>query len=134
MKKHLEYVKVRYGETDQMGVVHHGNYAQYLELARLGWLESFGVSYKKMEEEGIMLPVYEMNLKYKGAAVFDEVLQIEVWLKELPTAKITFVYEIKNAQGKLLTQAETTLVFTNAKTRKPIRCPEYILKLLNTGK
>ena len=65
MKDHLSILKVRYAETDQMGVVHHGNYAQYLEIARIDWLEKIGISYKSMEKNGIMLPVYEMNFKFK---------------------------------------------------------------------
>ena len=65
MKTYSSKVRVRYAETDQMGVVHHGNYAQYLELARIEWMEQFGVSYKGMEENGVMLPIYEMNFKFK---------------------------------------------------------------------
>ena len=64
MKSHETSVKVRYAETDQMGVVHHSIYPQYLEISRLNWLDTLGISYKSMEEEGIMLPVFELNLKY----------------------------------------------------------------------
>ena len=64
MKSHNTFVKVRYAETDQMGVVHHGNYAEYLEIARLDWLSALGISYKSMEEEGVMLPVYELHFKF----------------------------------------------------------------------
>ena len=92
MKSHKTLVKVRYAETDQMGVVHHGNYPQYLEIARLEWLSTLGISYKNMEEEGIMLPVYELNLKYIKPVTFDENLTIETRLHELPNVKIIFDY------------------------------------------
>jgi acyl-CoA thioester hydrolase len=130
MKSHESYVKVRYAETDQMGVVHHGNYAQYLEIARLDWLSALGISYKSMEENGVMLPVYELNTKFLKPAVFEDELQIEVKLKELPSVKITFEYLIYNQNKELLTKAFTTLVFMDAKTKKPIRCPQYILEKL----
>jgi acyl-CoA thioester hydrolase len=130
MKSHESFVKVRYAETDQMGVVHHGNYAQYLEIARLDWLSALGISYKTMEENGVMLPVYELNTKFLKPAVFDDELKIQVNLKELPSVKITFEYLIFNQCEDLLTKAYTTLVFMDAKTKKPIRCPQYILDKL----
>ncbi|TDN88697.1 acyl-CoA thioester hydrolase [Salegentibacter sp. 24] len=130
MKSHESFVKVRYAETDQMGVVHHGNYAQYLEIARLDWLSALGISYKTMEENGVMLPVYELNTKFLKPAVFEDELKIQVILKELPSVKITFEYLIFNQCEDLLTKAYTTLVFMDAKTKKPIRCPQYILDKL----
>ena len=72
MKSHISYVKVRYAETDQMGVVHHGNYAQYFEMGRIEWLRKLGVSYKKMEETGIMLPVINLNINYLKPAKYDD--------------------------------------------------------------
>lgn len=130
MNSHISYVKVRYAETDQMGVVHHGNYAQYLEIARIEWLNELGISYKSMEEEGIMLPVFEMNLKFKKPAVFDDELRIETRLKELPNVKIEFEYFIYNQKEELLTSASTVLVFMDARTKRPIRCPQYVLDKL----
>lgn len=130
MKTHNTFVKVRYAETDQMGVVHHGNYAQYLELARIEWLNELGISYKSMEAEGVMLPVYEMQFQFKKPAVFSDQLRIEVRLKELPNVKIEFEYFVYNQEEELLTTASTILVFMDAKTRRPIRCPKYILEKL----
>lgn len=130
MKRHHTFVKVRYAETDQMGVVHHGNYSQYLEIARLDWLDQLGVSYKTMEAEGVMLPVYQLNIKFLRPAVFDNVLRIETELKELPRARIEFFYEIFNENNELITIASTILVFMDSETKKPIRCPDYILKKL----
>jgi len=130
MKSHETYVKVRYAETDQMGVVYHGNYPQYLEIARIDWLESLGISYKSMEEEGIMLPVFELNLKYHKPITFDENLKIETRLQGLPNVKITFDYSIFNEKGEKVTSATSVLVFIDSKTRKPIRCPKYVLDKL----
>ncbi|WP_417886551.1 acyl-CoA thioesterase [Zunongwangia sp.] len=130
MKSHKTTLKVRYAETDQMGVVHHGNYAQYLEIARISWLENVGISYKDMEKNGIMLPVYEMNFKFKKSAFFDDELTIVTRLKTTPDVRISFDYEIYNKSGELLTTATTILVFMDAKKRRPIRCPKYVLELL----
>ena len=126
MKSHETFVKVRYAETDQMGVVHHGNYPQYLEIARIDWLDSLGVSYKSMEEEGIMLPVFELNLIYHKPITFNENLKIETRLRETPNVKIIFDYSIFNEGGEKVTSATSILVFMDSKTRKPIRCPQYI--------
>lgn len=130
MKSQITNVKVRYAETDQMGVVHHGNYPQYLEIARIDWLESLGISYKTMETEGIMLPVFELKLKYHKPVTFHENLKIKTRLRELPNVKIIFDYSIYNERDELVTSATSVLVFMDSRTRKPIRCPEYILKKL----
>ena len=130
MKDHVSILKVRYAETDQMGVVHHGNYAQYLEIARIEWLEKIGISYKSMEKNGIMLPVYEMNFKFKKSAFFDDQLKIITSLKKTPDVKIIFDYKIYNQEEELLTTANTVLVFMDAKTKRPIRCPDYVLERL----
>lgn len=127
MKSHQTYVKVRYAETDQMGVVHHGVYPQYLEMARINWLDALGISYREMEKNGIMLPVYEMKLQYLQPAYFDDELKIEVVLAEEPRVRIRFVYNIFNKENELLTKAETTLVFMDSESRRPIKCPQYIL-------
>ena len=130
MKSHETSVKVRYAETDQMGVVHHSIYPQYLEIARLNWLDTLGISYKSMEEEGIMLPVFELNLKYHKPVTFDENIRIETRLREEPNVKIIFDYSLYNEQGNLVTTGYTVLVFMDAKTRKPVRCPNYMLEAL----
>lgn len=130
MKSHLTNVKVRYAETDQMGVVYHGNYAQYLEIARIDWLAAIGISYKKMEEEGVMLPVYELKLRFKKSAKFDDDLQIETKLKGKPGVRIQFEYQIFNQHDELLTEAETTLIFMDIARNKPIKCPQYVLEKL----
>lgn len=127
MKTHLTNVKVRYAETDQMGVVHHGNYAEYLEIARIDWLQQLGISYSKMEREGMMLPVYSMEFRFLKPALFDDILTIKTHLIQLPSVRISFHYEIYNQENELLTTASTVLVFMDSKTKKPVRCPQYIL-------
>ena len=104
-------IRVRYGETDQMGVVYHGNYALYLEMGRIEWLRRLGISYKEMEDNGIMLPVVSLNINYKKSAGYDDVINVKTQLKNKPTAKIEFEYEITNDKGEVLTTASTVLVF-----------------------
>ncbi len=123
-------INVRYGETDQMGVVYHGNYALYLELGRIEWLSKLGISYKEMEESGVMLPVFSLQLHYKKPAKFGDILTLKTILKKAPTVKIEFDYEIYNQEGDLLTLANTVLAFINIETGKPMRAPDYIMKKL----
>ena len=123
-------IRVRYGETDQMGVVYHGNYPQYMEVGRIEWLRSLGISYKKMEESGIMLPVISLNINYKLSAKYDELLKVKTILTKLPLAKIEFDYEIYNENDKIIAIGNTVLAFINKQTGKPTRCPDYILKKL----
>ena len=120
-------IKVRYGETDQMGVVYHGNYAHYLEIGRLEWLDSIGVSYKEMEANNVMLPVVSMSLKYIKSAVYGDLITVYTTLLKRPTASIEFDYQIRNSSGELLTTAHTKLAFINMKSNFPMRCPKYIL-------
>ncbi|MCX7547453.1 thioesterase family protein [Xanthomarina sp. F1114] len=121
-------IRVRYGETDQMGVVHHGNYALYLEMGRTEWLRKKGISYKEMEDDGVMLPVVSMSLNYKKSAGYDEVLKVKTQLKKAPSVRIEFDYEITNQAGEILIIATTVLAFIDMKTKRPIKCPDYIFE------
>ena len=127
---HTIQVKVRCGETDQMGVVYHGNYAQYLEIGRIEWLSALGISYKEMEKQGIMLPVVVLNITYCKPAFYDDVLTIKTTLVKLPKVSAEFEYEILNANGEVLTTAYSKLVFVSIETRQPTRCPQYFLDQL----
>lgn len=122
--------RVRYAETDQMGVVYYGNYAQYFELGRTEWLRAKGISYKDMENHGIMLPVISLNCEFKKSAIYDDVLTIKTILKKKPGVRIEFDYEITNEKNEMVCTGNTVLVFINMKTNKPTRCPDYILKNL----
>ncbi|MGC1204918.1 MAG: thioesterase family protein [Flavobacteriaceae bacterium] len=126
-------IRVRYGETDQMGVVYHGNYALYLEMGRIEWLRKLGISYKTMEENGIMLPVVSLHINYKKSAGYDDVINVKTQLKNKPTAKIEFEYEITDERGEVLTTASTVLVFVDMKTNRPTRAPQYILELFDAN-
>lgn len=125
-------IRVRYGETDQMGVVYHGNYATYCEVARVEFFREMGLPYKELEDKGIMLPVTELNLKFHKPAYYDEVLEIRTILPEIPTGvRIRFDYEIFNEKQVLLTSGTSVLAFIDKLTRKPVRCPDYMKDRLN---
>lgn len=121
-------VRIRYAETDQMGVVYHGNYAQFFEIGRTEWLRSFDTTYKTMEESGIMLPVINLQCEFKKSAYYDDVLEIKTSLKKVPSVKIEFEHTIYNQGNQIICTGKTVLVFIDTKTRKPTRCPGFILE------
>ncbi|MBL86171.1 MAG: thioesterase [Winogradskyella sp.] len=123
-------IRVRYGETDQMGVVYHANYAVYFEVGRTEWLREFGLSYSTMEAEGIMLPVVSLRINYKSSARYDDVLKVKTKLKKMPTASIEFDYELTNSKGELLATGNTVLAFIDMNRNRPTRCPKYLLDKL----
>ena len=132
MKDHQIQVRVRYSETDQMGVVYHGNYIPYFEIGRVEWLRNKGVSYKSMEESGIGLPIVNMNITYKKSAVYDELLTVHTVFKSQTSVKLEFDCAIYNESNELLTTAQFMLVFVSLKTGRPTAPPKYILELLKT--
>lgn len=123
-------IRVRYSETDQMGVVYHGNYAQYFEMGRVEWLRNLGISYKNLEEEGVMLPVVSLATNYKKPALYDELLKLRTSFKKCTGVRIEFDYELYNQADELLTTANSVLVFMDAKTRKPIGVPKNVKEKL----
>ncbi len=122
-------VRVRYAETDQMGYVYYGNYATYYEVARIECLRHLGFSYKKLEAQGIMMPVLECHSKYIKAGKYDDLLTIKVKIPEFPLVKIRFEYDIYNESGELINQGETILVFVNQETGRPCKMPEKMIEL-----
>lgn len=130
MKEHEIKIRVRYSETDQMGVVYHGNYAQYFEMGRVEWLRNMGISYKWMEDNGIMLPVVSLTMNYKKSARYDDLLTIKTKMLKLSSVKIEFDYEITNENNELLTTGYSVLVFVDMKTGRPTAPPKYILDLM----
>ena len=120
-------LRVRYAETDQMGIVYYGNYAQYFEVGRVEWLRKLGVSYRSMEEQGLMLPVVSLNVRFKKPALYDDVIKVKTRLVKIPSATIEFDYEITNKFGEILTFGNTVLVFMDVKKNRPTRCPKYLL-------
>ncbi len=131
LKKFSTNIRVRYGETDQMGVVYHGNYATYFEIARTEWLRNLGVTYKDLENNGIMLPVISLSFNFVKSAKYDDLLTISVFFKKNPLVKIEFDYEIYNQNKEKISTGNSVLAFIDMKTNKPIKCPDYILNKLN---
>ena len=123
-------IRVRYAETDQMGYMYHGNYPSYFEQARVEAFRAIGVSYKKMEEEGVGMPVMDLQIKYHNPARYDDLLTVVVKVPEMPRARIKYHYEIYNEEEKLITSGETTLVFMDMKTNRAVRPPKEIIKAL----
>ena len=132
MEYHQTQIRVRYSETDQMRVVYHGNYAQYFEIGRVEWLRNKGISYKWMEENGIMLPVVSLTMNYKKPARYDELLTLKTILKNRTPVKIEFDYELYNESDELLTTGNSILVFVDMKTGRPISPPQYILDIFKS--
>jgi acyl-CoA thioester hydrolase len=100
-------------------------------MGRVEWLRSMGISYKKMEESGIMLPVISLHILYKKSAVYDDLLTVTTYIRKRPMVRIEFDYEIRNEAKELLIEANTVLAFMDMKLNKPIKCPEYILDKLD---
>ena len=128
--EHQIQVRVRYSETDQMGVVYHGNYIPYFEIGRVEWLRDKGVSYKSLEESGIALPIVSMTLNYKKSARYDDLLTVKTTFKKHSSVKIEFDCEIWSEQNELLTTAYFILVFVDMKTGRPMSPPDYIKKVM----
>ena len=131
MKIFSTQIRVRYGETDQMGIVYHGNYATYFEIARTEWLRNLGISYKQLEQKGVILPVISLSLNFLKSAKYDDVLTIIVSLTKKPLVKIDFDYEIINQNHEKISTGNSVLAFMDMKTNKPIKCPSYILEKLD---
>lgn len=131
MREHFSEVRVRYSETDQMGVVYHANYLPYFEIGRVEWLRSQGISYKSMEERGVALPIVNVNLNYRKSARYDDILTIKTAFKSQSSVKIEFECEIRNEQNELLTTASFLLVFVDMKTGRATAAPDYIKEILD---
>ncbi len=123
-------IRVRYAETDQMGYVYYGNYAQYFEVARVEALRQMGLSYKMFEDSGTMMPVLQLNCRYKKPAKYDDLLTIRTSIKEMPGTRMFFFYEVFNEANVLLHEGETTLVFIDMKSNRPVSCPAMLAQKL----
>lgn len=127
---HETKIRVRYGETDQMGIVYYGNYALYYETGRVEALRSLGMTYKEMEEDGVQMPVLEMHCRYLAPALYDELLTVKTMLREMPGARIVFDFELLNETAQLINRGRVTLAFISEKTKRPTRCPQKLTGLL----
>lgn len=126
MFTHEFQLRVRYGDTDQMGYVYYGNYPYYYEQARAEVIRSLGFSYKQLEEAGTIMPITRMNIKYIAPALYDELLTIKTIISEMPHRLITFKYEVYNETGKLINEGENQLIFVDKTTRKVKSSPEQL--------
>jgi acyl-CoA thioester hydrolase len=123
-------VRVRYGETDQMGYVYYGFYAMYYEVARVESLRKLGLTYKEIEAMGIIMPVLENHSKYLAPGRYDELLRIVTTIREKPSVRIKFEYDIYNEDSKLIHHGETLLAFIDRKSNRPCRPPQAMADVL----
>ena len=124
-------IRVRYGETDQMGFLYYGYYALYYEVGRAEAVRELGFTYRELEEMGVMMPVVELNAQYFRPALYDDLITVKTLIKELPDGpKIQFHSELYNEQGQLLNKGVTTLVFYDSKEKKKVNMPEELLSRL----
>jgi acyl-CoA thioester hydrolase len=124
---HATKIRVRYGETDQMGYMYYGNYAQFYEVGRVELLRSLGMTYESMEASGIMMPVLELKCKYIKPALYDQEITVKVIIEKMPGIRIHFNYELYNEQEELINIGETTLVFVDMVKNKPCHPSEEFL-------
>ena len=126
-------LRVRYGETDQMGFVYYGVYAQYYEVGRVEALRDLGILYSEIEtKHKIWMPVMNMQVRYLRPATYDDLLTIVTTIPELPERHIRFRYEIFNEKGELLNNALVQLCFLESTTKKRIDAPEFIQRPLKS--
>ena len=121
--------RVDYSDTDQMGFMHHSNYLRFFEKARISWLRDLGISYKKMEADGIVMPVVSSSLIHIKPSFFDDLLVIQIQLSQIPKASLDFNYIVYNQNKELICKGATRLAFLNSKTQKPVRCPSFLYNL-----
>lgn len=131
MYKHETQLRVRYGETDQMGYVYYGNYSQYYEVGRVEAMRSIGIPYAELEKKyGIWMPVVSMHVRYLRPAYYDDLLRIHTMIKSDSVHQLRFDTEIFNAESKLLNAAQVVLNFVDSSTKKRIEMPEFIRQKL----
>jgi len=119
-------IRVRYGETDQMGYAYYGIYAQYYEVGRVEAMRLLGFSYKEVEARGILMPVVDFTINYKRPAFYDDEITVITCLRENPQGvKIPFEYECRNSAGELLNTGKVTLVCVDKSTNKMCRMPDW---------
>jgi acyl-CoA thioester hydrolase len=130
MFEHSTKIRVRYGETDQMGYMYYGNYAEFYEVGRVEMLRSLGLTYSGMEESGIKMPVLELHCKYLKPALYDEEITVNVIMEKMPGIRIHFRYELFNEKNELINTGDTLLVFVNMQTNRPcLPSSEFLAKL-----
>ena len=123
-------IRVEYHHTDQMGIVHHSNYVKFFEVARTEWLRAVGLTYAEMERRGVMMPIVEVQVKYRQPAYYDELIRVRAIVEEMPMARMTFKYEIYGEDDRPIATGLTTLGFIDSVTRRPQRVPSWLCEVL----
>jgi acyl-CoA thioester hydrolase len=124
-------VRVRYQETDQMGIVYYSNYFVYFEMGRIEFLRSVGISYAELEKENVFLAVADAHCKYRSPAVFDDLLVIKTCISMMKLARIEFSYEIRRVNEETLIAEGSTLLACLGANKKPMAIPEKIRDALS---
>ena len=123
-------IRVEYHHTDQMGIVHHSNYVKFFEVARTEWLRAMGVTYAEMERRGVMMPIVDVDVKYRNTALYDELISVTAFVDAMPMARMTFRYEVRGEDGREIASGSTTLGFIDSQTRRPVRAPQWLLEVI----
>lgn len=133
----IEYtheLRSRYGETDRMGYVYYGRYLEYFEVARTEMIRSCGLSYREMEESGVMLPVIHSEIEYKIPVLYDENMQVKVMIFDVPAVRLQTFYEVTTSgSDDIHVFGEVSLCFMDAQTRRPCRAPEFFVNSIITS-
>jgi len=125
--------RILYADTDMMGVVYYGNYGRFYELGRTEMIRGMGLPYIRLEQAGVMMPIYSVEAKYRKVIRYDELITIETTVASVPAARMEFFHRIFNEDGGLAHEARVVLVFLDMKTSRPVRAPEQLVNLLSEG-
>lgn len=129
---HEIQLRTRYGETDQMGFVYYGRYAEYFEIGRVESIRNLGLSYKELEDQyQVWMPVMSMQTRYLRPALYDQLLTIVTTIKDIPQDTITFYSEVLNEQRELICAATIKLCFLNSKDKSRVNCPDFLKERLH---
>jgi len=132
MIAHTHYIRVRYAETDQMGFLYYGYYAQFYEVARAEMIRQFGYTYKQMEQDGVVMPVVKMNCKYLKPAYYDDNIRIETTIEDVDRLPfLTFKHKLFNEQNELINKGEVTLIFVDPQTQQKSDMPEKMKAIMS---
>ena len=130
MITHDTQIRVLYRDTDKMGVVYHANYIVFYEAARNEMFRAIGLPYTLLEKMNIVMPIVEVESKYKAPAYYDNLLTVRSTIKELPIARAVVEYEVFNEAGTLLNTGKTVLGYVNTERMRPCRAPKEFLDAL----
>ena len=131
MLKHKTNIRVRYGDTDQMQYAYYGKYPEYFEVGRAEMMRELNLTYRMIEENGYMMPVYSIHIDYKNPAFYDELLEVESLVRKLPNLKVHIDHKVRSTERNvLICEGYVELVFVNRETKKVCRPPEFFLKVI----